>query len=181
MNALVLHAPVDRSHNAEAWWEQSRRVAMLLPYEAKALVIADVNGRVGSRLSETIGDVHADKKTHNGAFVSSLVATTGTLRFCVQQCGAQGLALLGRRQPVPGIGSTLSVGLLAFVLEPSCRSHSSHFPQEPYVQTEEDKEASHASYCDASTQVNDWQSFSNELQGELAFRLSDTLFCANIT
>ena len=45
------------------------------------------------------------------------------------------------------------------------------------MQKEEEQEASHDSYCDASAQVNDWQSCSNdELQDELAFRLSDLHF-----
>ena len=56
----------------------------------------------------------------------------------------------------------------------TCYAHTSHSSQERYVQTEEDKEAYHVSFCDASTQVKDRQSFSNdELQDELAFRLAD--------
>ena len=54
-------------------------------------------------------------------------------------------------------------------------SRSSHSSQDCYVQT--DNEERFVLLSDASTQVLDWQSFSNdELHDELAFRLSDYQF-----
>ena len=39
MNALVLHAPVEGSDAATSWWEESLRVAQVLPQHAKTLYL----------------------------------------------------------------------------------------------------------------------------------------------
>ena len=49
------------------------------------------------------------------------------------------------------------------------------------MQTEEEDETPKVLFCDASTQANDWQSFSHdELQDELAFRLSAPHFALTL-
>ena len=56
-------------------------------------------------------------------------------------------------------------------------SHSSQSSQDRYSQTEIEPEGRFILLSDASTQVLDWQSFSNdELHEELAFRLSNYQF-----
>ena len=60
---------------------------------------------------------------------------------------------------------------------PYTYSHSSQSSQDRYSQTEIEPEGRFILLSDASTQVLDWQSFSNdELHDELAFRLSDYQF-----
>ena len=62
----LLHAPIEGTDGCPAWWDESIRVFILLPYHGRTIHFVDANGRVGSSCSQAIGDVQPDSETPNG-------------------------------------------------------------------------------------------------------------------
>ena len=66
IDIMVLHSPVEGSPDAEEWWEGSLKIARTLPRLQDAIFLVDANARLGSIVSEAVGDVYAEKESCNG-------------------------------------------------------------------------------------------------------------------
>ena len=90
MDALVLHAPVEGSEGAELWWGESFTVAKLLPAPTSLLCLVDANARVGSLISEAIGDDHHEEETVNGALFHAWLLRLRICAFSTFRCKGHG-------------------------------------------------------------------------------------------
>ena len=67
IDVLIMHGPVEGSAESEEWWATSLRIAKNMPCLKDSLFFVDANARLGSVLSEAVGDVHAEPESANGA------------------------------------------------------------------------------------------------------------------
>ena len=74
LNALVLHAPVDGSEAASAWWGEALAAARSLGVAAPTAVFVVANARIGSETSASIGPLNADAQSSNGWWFHDFLA-----------------------------------------------------------------------------------------------------------